>query len=423
MARPVRLTGPGVVHHVLNRRVMWLDLFEKDADYAAFEGVLASTPTTRYYYDGVRLIQEVDAFAAALQPWASFEAGYADRRRQGQKVITRLRDPAERHIAPPPTTEPDGNDELPQEQPLEGGGQRLQIIIEPPLSSAMCLESSQFDVQAAGVVIHGTKRGRGPAVVLLHGGPGCCDYFAGSALAGWLAEGHAVCSYDQRGCRHSPSDGPFTIEANVEDLEAVRRWIGADRISVLGHSAGAILALFYAATYPGQVERMALMSPAGLRPGWRPAFEATIRERLTPSQERQLADIDRRIMKTADQAERARLYHERFNAALPCYVDPSHRDAAPALEHYNREVNLQVTASIQQAYHEAEFKRRLGRYQGPACIIHGRSDPVPWRVVEDLAAIVPSAEVVALDQCGHFPWLEEPAACRAALVDFLTRSV
>ncbi len=43
MPRPPRITEPGVVYHVLNRRVMRLPLFQKDRDYEAFEKVLAES--------------------------------------------------------------------------------------------------------------------------------------------------------------------------------------------------------------------------------------------------------------------------------------------------------------------------------------------------------------------------------------------
>jgi proline iminopeptidase len=273
------------------------------------------------------------------------------------------------------------------------------------------------------VTLHGVRRGSGPLIVLLHGGPGCYDYLGESALAGWLVERFTVCAYDQRGCRHSTSAGPFTIAANVGDLEAVRRHLGAERISLLGHSAGAMLATFYAGEHPERLDRLILMSPAGLRSGWRPAFEAAIRSRLTSDQETQLATIDRRILGATDPAERASLYHQRFNVVLPCYVDPSHRDAAPSLEYYNREVSVETTASIQQGYDEGEMKRRLAPLVNRACVVHGRTDPIPWRVVDDYAAILPGAEVIPLDRCGHFPWLEEPEACRAALFAFFDKSV
>ncbi len=43
MGRPPRITEPGLVYHVLNRRVMRLPLFQKDDDYFAFERVLAES--------------------------------------------------------------------------------------------------------------------------------------------------------------------------------------------------------------------------------------------------------------------------------------------------------------------------------------------------------------------------------------------
>lgn len=43
MGRPQRVTEPGLVYHVLNRRVMRLPLFQKDEDYLAFERVLGES--------------------------------------------------------------------------------------------------------------------------------------------------------------------------------------------------------------------------------------------------------------------------------------------------------------------------------------------------------------------------------------------
>ncbi len=256
-------------------------------------------------------------------------------------------------------------------------------------------------------------------MILLHGGPGCYDYFSGSALVDWLAETHCVWCYDQRGCRDSRSDGPFTIGANVDDLEAVRRCADVERISLLGHSAGAALAIQYAAAHPSHVDRLVLMSPAGLRRVWRTAFEATLRERLTAEQEQELGRLDREIRRTPDRARRSELYRQRFNVVLPCYVAPHHREQAPTMEHYHREVNVQVEASLQARYDDPCWRGGLKEFCRPVGIIHGRSDPIPWSVVDELSELLPQAKVYPLERCGHFPWLEDPAACRAALVAFL----
>lgn len=283
----------------------------------------------------------------------------------------------------------------------------------------MSERDGRFFVEMAGTVINGHRRGDGELIVLLHGGPGCHDYFHGSVLADWLAEGHAVYSYDQRGCHGSPSTGPFTLAASVADLEAIRQQIGVEQISILGHSAGAILAVHYAAAFPANVSRLILLSPAGIRAGWRPAFDKTIGDRITDQQRASLSEIDNRILRQRDRSARGPLYQERFNIVLPCYVDPRHRDRAPTMEHYSREVNVAAFNTIQSSYDDASWEARLEDYQGRVLIVHGRSDPIPWRVVDDLQDVFPQAEVASLDGCGHFPWLEEPDACREALVAFL----
>lgn len=59
MPRPPRQTEPGVVYHVLNRRVMRLPIFEKPEDYAAFERVLA---------DGLERPDAAELLAYCLMP-------------------------------------------------------------------------------------------------------------------------------------------------------------------------------------------------------------------------------------------------------------------------------------------------------------------------------------------------------------------
>ncbi len=273
-------------------------------------------------------------------------------------------------------------------------------------------------IDTGGAKIRLTRSGDGPPIFLLHGGPGCYDYFAGSELIDWLAETHTVHSYDQRGCRDSISGGPFTLADNIADLDALRRHFGYPRIDLLGHSAGAILAVHYAAAHRDHVDRMAMLSPAGIRPGWRRFFDATLHERFTDDQRRALDQLDRRILRTPDRHERAELYRRRFTAALPAYVDPGRRDVAPEMKHYNRDVNVACGASIQQTYGDSSWSDALADFDHPVCIIHGRSDPIPWRVVDDLIEVFPHARILPIERCGHFPWLERPDACRDALVAF-----
>ncbi len=106
----------------------------------------------------------------------------------------------------------------------------------------------------------------GPAgtVVALHGGPGAThDYLLSlSDLAQW---GYRVVYYDQIGCGRSDlarDVSEYTIERDVEDLEALRKALGLERFHLLGSSYGGLLAIAYALAYPGPLR--SLVSASGL---------------------------------------------------------------------------------------------------------------------------------------------------------------
>ncbi len=70
--------------------------------------------------------------------------------------------------------------------------------------------------------------------------------------------------YDQRGSGRSerPWSGGYSLERLVEDVEALRRELGAPSVALIGHSFGGTLALEYAAKYPERGSRMVLVGAA-----------------------------------------------------------------------------------------------------------------------------------------------------------------
>jgi proline iminopeptidase len=70
---------------------------------------------------------------------------------------------------------------------------------------------------------------------------------------------------DLRGTGRSaiPRDAAsYRCDRLVDDLEALREHLGLDRLDLLGHSAGANIAVLYAARYPGRVSKLALITPS-----------------------------------------------------------------------------------------------------------------------------------------------------------------
>jgi pimeloyl-ACP methyl ester carboxylesterase len=71
-----------------------------------------------------------------------------------------------------------------------------------------------------------------------------------------------VIKYDSRGSGLSDRDvTDFSLQARMLDIEAVRKAVGIERVSVLAAGHGALAAAAYAANYRGQVDRLVLLSP------------------------------------------------------------------------------------------------------------------------------------------------------------------
>ena len=128
----------------------------------------------------------------------------------------------------------------------------------------------------ARLVVHTT--GRGPGVVVVHGGGVTTDVYA--RLADRLGAACTVHLYNRRGRADAPPRrGPWDVEQEVADLGAVLAHTGVR--SVLGHSSGGFIALAAARTPP--VERLALYDAAvsvdgGFPSAWLPAAEAAVRD-------------------------------------------------------------------------------------------------------------------------------------------------
>jgi L-proline amide hydrolase len=104
-------------------------------------------------------------------------------------------------------------------------------------------------------------------LLVLHGGPGAShDYL--EPLEALANSGRRVIFYDQLGggnSDHPHNSSMWTIELFVEELDAVRKALALDRLHILGHSWGGMLAMEYALTQPsGLASLTAADSPASL---------------------------------------------------------------------------------------------------------------------------------------------------------------
>src|ERR1700675_824200 len=108
------------------------------------------------------------------------------------------------------------------------------------------------------VKLHYLIAGKGDPVVLLHGYAETSHMWL--PLIAELAKNHTVVAPDLRGAGQSskPASG-YTKVAMAQDIHALARSLGYERIQIVGHDIGLMVAYAYAAQYPGEVSQIALM--------------------------------------------------------------------------------------------------------------------------------------------------------------------
>jgi 2-hydroxymuconate-semialdehyde hydrolase len=283
----------------------------------------------------------------------------------------------------------------------------LLTLSSLPTLSLEALQAGRI-IDADGIETHLHEAGDGDPVLLLHGsGPGV------SAWANWrlvlpeLAQRFHVIAPDQLGFGASarPQDGVYGRQAWTRHALAVVDALGLDRVSVIGNSMGAAIALGMAQERPGVVDRMVLMGMTGV------AFE------LPPG-------LDQVWGYTPDRRERMREIIELFAYDKSIATDDL--------------VDLRFAASADprsRASYEAMFPAPRQRWlddlaldddavraiDAPALLVHGTDDEViPFASSLRALELLPNAELHAFTKCGHWVQIEQTRRFTDVVSDFLS---
>src|SRR5947208_2532357 len=121
-------------------------------------------------------------------------------------------------------------------------------------------------------------RSHRPAMsMVIHGGPGG-DHSGFKPGFSTLAARMQLIYFDHRGQGRSAAADPatYTLDENVEDMEALRRHLGLGAIVSIGTSYGGMVAMAHAARYPDAVSHLVLIVTAA-HGGFIPRAQAIVR--------------------------------------------------------------------------------------------------------------------------------------------------
>ncbi len=262
-----------------------------------------------------------------------------------------------------------------------------------------------------------------PPVLVLHGGPGAShDYLLPQMLA--LAEGHRVLFYDQRGGGRSRSDDdrePVGWRDQVADVARVVAELKIQPLWLVGYSWGGLLAMLYTIeAHAGRVqpepERLALIDPAPADRAFRDEFEREFARRQAGPV---VSDLREELQASGLRERDPEAYrHRAFELSVAGYfADPRRaRDLTPF------RVTGRVQQSIWSSLGDYDLLPELRQLHLPSFVVHGRQDPIPLASSQAVARALETGCVV-LEDCGHVPYVEQPAGLFPPLLDFLKGGV
>lgn len=274
--------------------------------------------------------------------------------------------------------------------------------------------AATFAEGAGGMRVHWRDEGCRdcPAIILLHGSNASLHTF--EAVIAELAGEYRVITYDQPGhglTGPHPRDD-YSAAGMFEALNAVANAARLDRFYLGGNSMGGWVAWRYALAYPERVEGLILLNASGapLREGeTAPPLNLGYRLQRNPMLRPLLSQITPRSLVEKSLQD---------TVADPSIVTDAMVDRYWELLRFPG--NRRASALRAVVDREADYFDRISEITGPTLLLWGAQD----RLVYASAATtfderLPNADVVILDNVGHLPMEEAPAATANAIRRFL----
>ena len=241
-------------------------------------------------------------------------------------------------------------------------------------------------------------------VIVVHGGAGLPHEYFHPMLYN-LSRYAKLVFFDRRADMLSASSGHgmASVTELSDDIDALRKTLGLERVTLLGHSFGATIALNYALRHPDNVKRLILVSAA-----------ASVENPY---------EGEKRILKRLSKVEMAayRSSEGGTGATKPC--DRVRMRYSVLYPHYfHKLVPYEFDRGVYTVYFDALSKKealaadsrgldvraQLSEIKVPVLVVAGRYDLVtPPDQSFQLANGLPQSRLVVLEHSGHFPFFEE----------------
>jgi pimeloyl-ACP methyl ester carboxylesterase len=269
------------------------------------------------------------------------------------------------------------------------------------------------DVKTENVQLHYLTAGHGPAVILLHGYAETSRMWR--PLIPLLAEKFTVIAPDLPGIGDSsiPKD-KIDMITSAERIHALVRSLGVEKARVVGHDIGLMVAYAYAAKFPAETEKLAVMDAflPGV-PGWEPIYNSPNVRHF-----RFNGEYPEALVKG-----RERIYFEYFWNVLA--ADKAHSipeaDRKAYTEAYSKPGRMRAAWAYFASWQElAKDFAQLSQTKLTMPVLSiGGEKSLGNELAQQMKLVATDATIVVLKDTGHWILEERPKETTDALVKFL----
>jgi proline iminopeptidase len=261
--------------------------------------------------------------------------------------------------------------------------------------------------------------GSGEPLVALHGGPGF-DHRQFLPYIWELSRRYKVILFDQRGT--GLSSGPIdstsiSVDSFIADIEGIREAFGIEKMNLLGHSWGGILAMHYGIRHPEKLNCLILCSTAASHESF-DEMRTNYEVNRTPEDQVRLEEIyvSEAFQDGDPQAVEAfwQIFFKPYFADQELASKLDLQFTENSIKHGN-----EVASLILQSIGEFDLHEDLKAVRCPTLVIHGDADPMPAKYAEMIHESIDGSELVIVEGAGHWLFLDATEIFTSSVFDFL----
>lgn len=274
-------------------------------------------------------------------------------------------------------------------------------------------------IEINGSEVYTRSLGSGDPIIIIHGGP-VLDHSYLLPQMDQLASNYHLIYYDQRACGKSAVDvdtATMTLQGFADDVKMLSDSLGLIKPTILGHSWGGLIAMKYATSYPEHIGKLILSNSIPPNNEEWQEEQKIIKEKVTEDQNQRQNTILSSGELTRDPASAVKklmllsFENQFYNIT---YLDSLQLNIPT--DYMTRSAKFQYLGPDLVSF---DLYQTLSTLEVPTLIIYGDKEPAAVFSASHMASHFPNCTYEIIENCGHFPFIEQPEDYFTILLQFL----